>query len=224
MLLGYEATQRTAAFLSPLLRWLPFRRSARGGSKTTAVALEADEPRAGRTPRAIAADAEDEEDDTPHTDPDVRPTLLASLPVHFVSDTTHRRPQCTMVRKGMALSPLTDKLIKIGGPVYNKLVATEGYVLNRSTGEMEQRSGAKTAPPGGRRGGDATTPGSAVAPRRLERAMEDGSPALAAAGSAGRNTNGFASNRSPSPPGRKPRAEAAGRSPPPAARRKSGRA
>lgn len=126
----------------------------------------------------------------------------------------------------MALSPLTDKLIKIGGPVYNKLVATEGYVLNRSTGEMEQRSGAATAPPGARRGGDATTPGSAVAPRRLERAMEDESPPAmkAPGGGAGRGTSRFASNRSPSPPGRKPRAEAAGRSPPPAARRRSGRA
>ncbi len=230
-LLGYEATQRTAAFLRPLLRWLPSLRKTRGGSKATAVALEADAPRAGRTPRAvIQAEEEDDQDDTPHTEPDVRPThallvcLASGLPVRPVSD--HAK-QCPIVRKGMALSPLTDKLIKIGGPVYNKLVATEGYVLNRSTGEMEQRSGAATAPPGARRGGGgATTPGSAVAPRRLERAMDDESPpvAMKARGSAGRGTSRFASNRSPSPPGRKPRAEAAGRSPPPAARRRSGRA
>jgi hypothetical protein len=229
-LLGYEATQRTAAFLRPLLRWLPSLRKTRGGSKATAVALEADAPRAGRTPRTVIQAEEDDEDDTPHTDPDVRPA-------HNCMRCSHRGClcvlyltqcfQCPIVRKGMALSPLTDKLIKIGGPVYNKLVATEGYVLNRSTGEMEQRSGAATAPPGARRGGGgATTPGSAVAPRRLERAMDDESPpvAMKAGGSAGRGTSRFASNRSPSPPGRKPRAEAAGRSPPPAARRRSGRA
>lgn len=84
-LLGYEATQRTAAFLRPLLRWLPSRRQPRGGSKATAVALEPEAPRAGRTPRpAVQAEEEDDQDDTPHTEPDVRPAhalrvLLASV-------------------------------------------------------------------------------------------------------------------------------------------------
>ena len=132
-----------------------------------------------------------------------------------------------MVRKGFALNPSTDRMIKIGGPAYCKLVATEGYALNRSTGEMERR-GAASEPPGARRGAEATTPGSAVAPRRLERAMAEDSPddppAKGNSGSVGRSSSPLRiASRAPSPPGRKARGAAAGASPKPAARRKSGR-
>ena len=130
-----------------------------------------------------------------------------------------------MVRKGFALNPLSDRMIKIGGPAYCKLVATEGYALNRSTGEMERR-GAASEPPGARRAAEAATPGSAVAPRRLERAMAEDSPddgPAAGGGSAGRSTPVRFASRAPSPPGRKARGDAAGASPKPAARRKSGR-
>jgi len=185
---------------------------------------EAEAPRAGTTPNAAVPIAAL----TPRTDPDVRPMRLYR---HGTADAARCfafcvlraffallnlvSAQCAMVRRGMALNPSTDKLIKIGGAVFNKLVATEGYKLNRSTGELE-RSNA-SAPPAARRGADAATPSSAVAPRRLameedETREDDAAPR-------------FASQRAASPQARRAgRAEAVGRSPPPAARRRSGRA
>ena len=224
-LCGTELMTRVHEALRPLLRL------ARGG--IAASAEEEQAPQAGRTPRGAAAAGGD--DHTPSTDPDVR-ARRSRLAARASQHRCLRAPcvcactdvasaaavQCLLVRKGYALNPSTDRMIKIGGPVYNKLVATEGYVLNRSTGEMQQRSAA-SAPPGARRGAEATTPASAVAPRRLERALAEESPAdPPPAGSAGRSQAAlrFASSPSPSPPGRKPRAAA---SPKPAARRKSGR-
>ena len=96
-LCGVEATQRTAALLRPLLRWLRALRGVRGGAAATPVELDADDraPRAGRTPRAEAnASAEQA---TPRTDPDVRPPF--THPAHgslqlAASDVPFASPCC----------------------------------------------------------------------------------------------------------------------------------
>jgi hypothetical protein len=92
--------------------------------------------------------------------------------------------QSELVKRGMIINPNSNKSIKIGGPMYNKMVASGEWVPDRAAGILV----AATAPPAARPA--AASPaedaggGSAVRPRRLD---EDGF------------TAGFASSRARAP-------------------------
>jgi hypothetical protein len=113
--------------------------------------------------------------------------------------------QSELVKRGMIINPLSDKSIKIGGPIFNKMVASGEWVPDRARGILV----AATAPPGARpasaspaeEDGGAQGGGSAVRPRRLD--DEDGwEGGEGGAGFASRRAGAPARPRAASPRGR----------------------